>query len=396
MEPLLTLLILVVLAYVLGELAFLLKIPRVVGQILAGLLLGLPFIKVYVLSPKTAELIGFLADLGILLLFFFVGLQIKMLDIKKNIGESSLIAFFNTALPFVAGILLSKFVFGFSTVASIIVGMCLSVSSQSVTLSVLEDLNFFKSKIGKRIITAGAVDDVFELILLSVVLTLIHASVGQTSLVMLFIELALFVLVIILFRFLIIPLLIKLFDNDKSITHLFTGAIVITLLMALITNYLGIGAIVGALFAGIIVREILLGGKLKEPWEEHNIAKATHIISFGFFVPIFFVWVGLKTDLSVMFADWYLLIILFIITVVGTILGAMLGVLAHKGSLKEGFIVGWGLLPKGDVELVIATVALTQGLITENIFSTLILIAFFTTLIAPIVFRHLAKHYSVD
>jgi Kef-type K+ transport system membrane component KefB len=70
-------------------------------------------------------------------------------------------------------------------------------------------------------------------------------------------------------------------------------------------------------------------------------------------------------------------------------------VLAHKGTLKEGFVVGWGLLPKGDVELVIATVALAQGLITENIFSALILVALFTTLLAPIVFRHLMKHYPV-
>jgi Kef-type K+ transport system membrane component KefB len=77
----------------------------------------------------------------------------------------------------------------------------------------------------------------------------------------------------------------------------------------------------------------------------------------------------------------------------GTVAGSVLGVISHKGKLKDGYIVGWGLSAKGDVELVIATLALTNALITESMFSALIMMAFFTTLLSPIFFRNLMKRY---
>jgi Kef-type K+ transport system membrane component KefB len=126
----------------------------------------------------------------------------------------------------------------------------------------------------------------------------------QESTASVLMDVAIFVAAIVAFRYLIVPILMNMFAKEKSITHLFTGAIVITLILALVTFYLGLGAIIGALFAGIIVREILLTGKRQKPWEEHNIAKAIHIVSFGFLVPIFFAWVGLNTDITAVITQW--------------------------------------------------------------------------------------------
>jgi len=201
-----------------------------------------------------------------------------------------------------------------------------------------------------------------------------------------------FVAAIIAFRYIIIPVLMHLFAEERSITYLFTGAIVITLILALVTLYLGLGSIVGALFAGIIVRDVLLGGKKSNPWEEHNIAKAIHIVSFGFLVPIFFAWVGMNTDITTVILEWKLIVLLLVLAILGSVLGSVLGTLVHGGNWLEGFVVGWGLVPKGDVELVIATLALTQGLITESIFSALIMMALFATLVAPVVFRYFMKN----
>jgi Kef-type K+ transport system membrane component KefB len=393
MDPMLALLIIIILAYAFGEAAKHFGIPRVVGQLFAGLILGIPFIRDVLLFGRNAELISFLADLGILLLFFFVGLQIKTTEFKKNVGESALIALFNTAIPFIAGFVIFKYLLGYKAITAIIVGMCLSVSSQSVSLAVLDELKLLKTKISQHIITAGAVDDLFELALISVVLTLIHASVGQASTARVIMDVSIFVAAIVAFRYIIVPVLMNMFAEQKSITHLFTGAIVITLVLALVTLYLGLGAIIGALFAGIIVREILLTGKKKKPWEEHNISKAIHIVSFGFLVPIFFAWVGMNTDITTIILEWKLVLLLFGIAIIGTVVGSVLGVRAHGGSWKEGYVVGWGLSAKGDVELVIASLALSQALISESVFSALIMTAMFTTLIAPIFFRHLVQKY---
>ncbi len=393
MDPMLALLILILLAYSLGEVARRFKIPRVVGQIFAGIILGVPYLKEHILTGRNGELISFLSDLGILLLFFFVGLQIDMVSFKKYFNESALVSIFNTALPLLGGLIVFSLL-GFNLVTAAIIGICLAVSSQAVSISVLEEMHLLKSKIAKIIITAGAVDDIFELGMISVILTLIHASIGQASSSKVLIDITIFVAVIVSFRYVIIPVLMTLFEQEKSITHLFTGAIVITLILAIVTFYLGLGAIIGALFAGIIVREVLLTGKHKKPWEEHNISKAIHIVSFGFLVPIFFAWVGMNTDITAIIHSWDLILILLSIALVGTVGGSMIGVLLHKGGgWKEGLIVGWGVAPKGDVELVIATIALTQSLISENVFSSLILMALFTTLLAPIMFRWLLRKY---
>ncbi|MBW2964522.1 cation:proton antiporter [Candidatus Woesearchaeota archaeon] len=253
----LALLIVIVLAYSFGEVTRYFRIPRVVGQLLAGIILGIPYIRDVILTGRNSELIAFLADLGILLLFFFVGLQIDMYSFKRYFRESALISAFNTAIPLLGGFLLFVLL-GFSTVTSAIIGICLAVSSQAVSVAVLEEAGRLKSKIGKLVITAGAVDDVFELALISVVLTLIHASIGAATTSKVLMDIGLFVAAIVLFRYLVIPILIHLFSKDKSITHMFTGAIVITLILAVVTLYLGLGAIIGALFAGIIVREVLL------------------------------------------------------------------------------------------------------------------------------------------
>ena len=391
MDPMMALLIIVVLAYTFGEVTRKMGVPRVVGQIFAGLVLGIPFIKPYILTGRNGELISFLADIGILLLFFFVGLQINMKDFKKNVGGSAMVSVFNTSIPFIGGLLFCHYVLEFSMVTSVIIGMCLSVSSQAVSISVLDELKMLKSKIGKHIITAGAVDDIIELVLLSVVLTLIHASVKQASTTRVFMDIMIFVAAIIAFRYIIIPVLMHLFAEERSITYLFTGAVVITLILALVTMYLGLGSIVGALFAGIIVREVLLGGKKANPWEEHNIAKAIHIVSFGFLVPIFFAWVGMNTDITAIIIEWKLIVLLLVLAILGSVLGSVLGTLFHGGKWFDGFIIGWGLVPKGDVELVIASLALAQGLISENIFSALIMMALLATLIAPVVFRYFVK-----
>lgn len=370
------------------------KLPRVLGQLAAGFILGIPIIKSNLVDYQIESIFSFIANIGIIMLFFFIGLEINLKRFKKNIKQEVLVAVFNTIIPLTLGFLVSYYFFGFSMIISLIIGISLAVSSQTLSIDILEECRLIKSKIGNRIISTGVIDDVFELFLISILLTIFSSEIGRISFLNLIFDILLFMIMIFTFKIIIIPLILRLFEKEKSPTSLFMGAFIIVLLMAYLSEYLGMSSLIGALFAGMLVRHALLVGEHKRPWEEHEIAKSIHVIAFGFLIPIFFVWIGMNTDFSALFSHFWFVIILFVISVGGTLVGTMIGVLLSKGSFLEANIIGWGVVPKGDTELVIVTLALSAGIITNFVFSAIIVMAFLTTLTAPIVFRYLLAKYK--
>ena len=119
-----------------------------------------------------------------------------------------------------------------------------------------------------------------------------------------------------------------------------------------------------------------------------------HTISFGFLIPLFFVSVGLQINLSSLSANVPLVATFAFIDIAGTVAGTIIGVMLSKGSFNEGAIVGFGVLPKGDTELVIATLALQSGIIAAPLFTVIITVAMISTFIAPIVFKHLVRKHA--
>jgi Kef-type K+ transport system membrane component KefB len=201
----------------------------------------------------------------------------------------------------------------------------------------------------------------------------------------------LFLFIIIVARLWIVPYTLKFFDLEKSSTARFTGSLIIVLLLAAISEFLAIGALIGALIAGIIVRQTIFKEKSIPNWEERDISKSLHIIAFGFLIPLFFIWVGINTDMSLIAQNYLLLIVLIAIAFAGTIGGTLIAILLSKGTLKEGLTLGWGLNPKGDVELVIITLALTAGIISYGVFTSIVFMSLSTTIVSPIMLRHYLK-----
>lgn len=370
-----------------------LGLPRVVAQILAGALLGIPVLKELLFDAEGLTSLKLLAEIGLILLFFFVGLETNISIFRKNIRKSALISLFNTLLPFLAGFAVMNYVFGLGPLASLVVGLALAVSSQSISFDFLEELKLLRSGIGQLIVTAGIVDDVFELVLVSGIVTLITATAQKAALVSVFLNFAVFLAFLFLVRYFFIPLILRFTERDSR--HLlFMSAVVIALLTATVAEFFKIGAVIGALFAGVLLRQTLLASEGKA-WEEHQIAKALHIVAFGFLVPIFFIWVGINTSLASISSNIPLTLMLVGIALAGTVLGTIIGVRLSGGSLREGHVVGWGVSAKGDTELVIATLALHAGVIGTGIFSGLIAMSALTTLISAIMFRVLVrKHYT--
>jgi len=384
-----------ILAYFFSEMLKYFNVPRVIGQISAGVVLGLPILKSLYYTEDVASAFSFITNIGIILLFFFIGLEISLTQFRRNFRESSLIAIFNTTIPLTAGFFIGKFLFNFDTITSLVIGISLSVSSQAISLDILEEVKLLKSRIGNLIITSGTVDDVFELLLISFVLVLFNSTtLGNIGIQKLLIDIIGFILVVILFRISLIPLALRIFEKEKSQAVLFMGSLIIVLTMASISEFFGVGSLIGALIAGILVRQTLLTGEDRKPWRKNEISHSMHIISFGFLIPLFFVSVGLNTNLNLISSNLFLIFILLIIDIFGTLIGTVIGVLLSRGTITEGMIVGWGVIPKGDTEIVIATLALNSGLINATIFAAIVAVAMATTFIAPIIFKLLIKKHS--
>lgn len=393
-NALLVILVALIVAYVFSEIFRRFGLPRVIGQILAGIFLGATTISNFLFTDDISSAFSIITNIGIILLFFFVGLEINLKEFKRNFRESSHIAIFNTLIPLLSGFLAGRFLFGLNNITSVILGISVSVSSQAISLDILEELKLIKSKIGNLIIASGTVDDVFELLLISGILVLFHSAALSTTPLRLLSDILIFVLIVIVFRIFLIPFALRIFEEEKSQASLFMGALIIVLSMAYLSEMLGISSLIGALVAGMLVRQTLLTGADRKPWRKNEISHAIHIISFGFLIPLFFVNVGLNTDLPSISTNLLLIAVLIIIDITGTLAGTLIGVLLNKGSIKEGLIVGFGVLPKGDTELVIATLALNNGLITRDIFTAIIGVAIFSTFVAPIVFRRLVKRHN--
>ena len=392
-NALLVILVALIAAYVFSEIFRRFGLPRVIGQILAGIVLGGTALTRVLFTEEITSAFSIITNIGIILLFFFVGLEINLREFKRNFRESAHIAIFNTLIPLITAFLAGRFLFGFNNITSVILGISVSVSSQAISLDILEELKLIKSKIGNLIIASGTVDDVFELLLISGILVLFHSAALSTTPLGLLSDILIFVLIVIVFRIFLIPFALKMFEEEKSQASLFMGALIIVLSMAYLSEMLGISSLIGALIAGMLVRQTLLTGADRKPWRKNEISHAIHIISFGFLIPLFFVNVGLNTDIPSISTNLLLIAVLLVIDFGGTLAGTLIGVLLNKGSIKEGLIVGFGVLPKGDTELVIATLALNNGLITRDIFTTIIAVAIFSTFLAPIVFRKLVKRH---
>jgi len=360
----------------------------------AGLLLGILIKYTSIFTIEDFTILSFLANLGIILLFYYVGLETNFASFKRNFQKSVFVSIFNTSIPFIISFAIMNYFYKFDDLSSAIVGISLAVSAHAVSADILEEMNQLHSHIGNLIISAGAVDDIIELILITILLSFFHFSINNMTVSKLIFDVIVFMLFIVFARLWLIPVILEFMDREKSSTSRFMISMIIVFIIASLTESLGNGSLIGALVAGMIVRQTIFREDDIPNWEKHDITRPVHIISFGLLIPLFFVFVGLNTDLGVITSNYWMIIIFIAIAIIGTVGGTIIGLMLSKGSLKDGFILGWGLNPKGDVELVIATLALKAGVISQVIFTSLVIVTLATTIISPIIFRKLVANYN--
>jgi Kef-type K+ transport system membrane component KefB len=422
LEVFLFLVIVIVVAKAAGWASTKIGQPAVLGEILAGLLLGPTLLGIASLPifPESysqimagdqksylEEVMKILAEIGVLFLMFMAGLETD-LELMKRVGKAA----FWTAVggvigPFILGIIVTLLMIpAYGIYTAIFAGTVLCATSVSISAQTLKELHALTSKEGTTILGAAVIDDVIGIIVLSLVIAFNPARATATggfpklyeTLTGLFTNgmsqtsagvTGIFILIscMILFFFLFYFIGAKFFEPLLS----WAGRLPVSepkiaialglgLLFAWGAEYIGaVAAITGSYFAGVLIGQTS---------HRHEVTEKLGIITYGFFVPIFFINIGLEANARSLAGNmiWYALLIV-VVAIVGKIIGSFFGAKASGFTVPESVRVGVGMVSRGEVGLIVASVGLSSGIIGKDIFSVMIIMVLATTLATPIMLR---------
>ncbi len=359
--------------------------PVILGELLAGLILGPAFLG---LISTTAPL-ELMAEFGIFFLMFYAGLEMDPEELLAHIWPAICVATGGFVLPFILGCLVTL-VFGGTMSQALFIGMGLSVTSLAVQARILYDMNVHRTRLGHIIIGAAIADDILALITLSLLLGIAGTGTFSPALiVVVFLKVVGFFTGVILISHFVFPGIMTRLDMSGAKS--FTFALLTALIMGYIAVLAGLHIIIGAFVAGQFVRKEVKNKKILE-----RVSNNFYVLSYGFLAPIFFVSLSFHLDFSWRLSFIILALTITIIAMIGKILGCAVGGYMAGLGKTESIIVGFGMNGRGAVELIVAAVALrlsgeltaagkiTAPLLTGDQFSAIVFMAFVTTFVAPI------------
>jgi len=373
--------IILIVAFVFGELFKRVGLPSVIGQIIAGILFGIPMLEAQLFSDaSTLIIIDFLATLGILLLLFLAGLEIDIEKVKETSRDSILVSFSSALLPFALGFgVITVFFPEYGVLTALIFGGALMVTSEATKVKVLMDLNTLNTRLGAVMLAAGAIDDVFEVLFLSVVVVMAKGG-GYVDLARIPLEILVFVVIAFL-SFKVISKVLHYMDrNSGDETELFSIAMIFILVLAALSESLNVGYLIGAIIGGFLLQVSMKGISRRHKSE---LITEIKLVALGFIVPFFFVSVGLNLDASTVLSNIPLVAVTVFVAFLGKIAGTLIVKPLSSLSWTQLYYVGWAMNSRGAAELVIALVAVQYGLIPPEIYSALVAMSLITTLTFP-------------
>ena len=350
----------------------------VVGIILAGIVVGPSLLGLVTYT----DFVSSLGHLGAVVLLFTIGLHFNIKEIINL--KYSIIAFFGLVVPWVSGYYLAV-VFGFDFGAAMFVGIALTATSIAITANVLKEMGKLQTKAAKAIIGAAIIDDVLSLLALSISGGIVSGDLSLASILITIVKaIGFLVLGGFLGSMLLTRLMVKL-DNtrfcDKYPEVIFIFAIMIAFLYSLLAELFGLSAIIGSFLAGVALTRV----KLRHEVAFREGAEHLQII----FASIFFISLGILLDFHVITLNfiWFVLAltaVAFLTKFLGCGIPArLLGI-----GTRDSLIIGTGMVPRGEVAMIVALIGLNQNLIAPDMYAALVLMSLLTTVIPPVVLRN--------
>ncbi|WP_085500515.1 cation:proton antiporter [Arenibacter troitsensis] len=360
-----------------GILAKRMGFPAILGELLIGIILGPALLAVL----ETSADLDILAEVGILFLMAYIGMEINFKDLGKASWAGLLAAIGGFIVPFGLGYY-TILHFGGTHVAGLFVGIAVGVTSLATKSRILVDLKLLDTRIAYVLMAGALISDTLALIIFAGIIGYVEAgSIDTAGLVWVAGKAILFFTMALLIGIYLFPLLGKLLTKAKltSRTILVTILIIMVLGFSELAELAGLHGILGSFMAGLFIRDSVFSRQILK-----DISAVFHDISIGFLAPIFFVTAGFHVTLEVFQTDLALLISVIVGAVVGKILGTTLFYLPSGYGWREGFTIGTGMNGRGAVEIIIAGIGLQMNIISQEIFSILVFMAISTTLTVPV------------
>jgi Kef-type K+ transport system membrane component KefB len=349
----------------------------VVGIILCGIIIGPSLLKwITYTDVKT------LAYLGAVVLLFTIGLEFNIRDIWKV--RYVIIALVGVIVPAFSGFFLAS-AFDFDFKASVFIGTALTATSIAITANVLREMGKLQTETARAIIAAAVIDDVLALLVLSFSEGLVSGDLSSVVVFITLVKAVGFIVIGVIFGKLVFSRLLVRLDCTNLCTRypesIFIFAIMVAFLYAMGAEAVGLSAIVGSFLAGASFS----GVKLTHGEHFRDGAEHLQII----FASIFFVSLGVIMDLHAVSLSllWFVLA-LTAVAIATKVIGCGVPALFQKMSIRDSLIVGAGMVPRGEVAMIVALIGLSQGLISQSAYSALILMSLLTTIIPPLVLRN--------
>jgi Kef-type K+ transport system membrane component KefB len=367
MEEFRSLLILMVVVWVMGKIFRQFSLPVIFGELIGGIIVG-P-LALGVIDPESHTII-LLAELGVFFLMLHAGLEADPRELLESSKKSFLVAISGVILPFIGGYFVAQ-AFGQSFNESIFIAMCLSCTAIAISARLFKDYGMSRTSTAHITIGAAVLDDLFALILFSMVLNLVETGeIALVPILIMLVKTILFFGIVIIGGLKSAKYMRKLLQNKG-----FTFALIVALTLGLIAESIGLHMVIGAFLAGLFIREEVLDEKIFKKIEDR-----IYGLSYSFLGPIFFTSLAFSLDFTAITTRPWFLIVILVIAILGKVIGAGGAAYLQKVKPKNSLIIGLAMNSRGAVELIIASIGIQQGIINKDVFSILVMMAFITTM----------------
>jgi Ca2+-transporting ATPase len=381
---------LLAITYLLAGVLERIRIPGILAALFVGMLAhygptGDPLLSLPLRIP-----FSYLAQLGVLFLLFFIGLQIDPKEMRRSSSDIIWCTVLNTSVPFLFGVTV-MLALGYGWILAFVIGLTRMPTAEAVIVPILDEFKLIRTRIGTLIVGVGTLDDVIEVFLVALVSVWIGKKAGAlsgglaSSIFSVLLSISILLLVAWTSYRWLIPWLARWLPPRTH--YLMMLSVVILFAFGGYTEFSHLGIIVGAVIAGVLMRPT---------FDRMNVAgkeaiQSLRSISYGFLGLVFFFWVGLSVDLEGMLQSPMLTVLLYLAGTIGKLLGVFLMVPMKKLTLREAWIVGVGLDARLTTEIIVAKLLLDAGLINTELFTALVAAASFTAITVPLAFTLLVS-----
>ena len=400
MEVIGALLLLLLSARLFGALADRVQLPSAVGEMLAGMFLvsiahfAGPF-REFLEGLPDNEGLSRVADLGIFFLVLLAGVEMQLADTVRDARKSFVVAVGGVVLPLAAGVILG---FAFleagpqQAARAVLIGVAMSITAIAASAKILQEFGLLKSELGRVLITAALFDDIFGLFLMALLSSVVLSGEipGAFAFAVILAKVVVFFTVTGLLGVHVYPQISKQIHRRQAAEIEFGALLIVALSYGFLAELLGLHWAVGAFMAGLFMERSRIG---KQPYKSMRLMLSA--LTAGVLGPVFFAWIGLQADLGVIFEIPVFLGILIAVAFATKVVGGGLAAGAVGYGRRDSAIIGVGLAPRGEIMIVVISVALAAGLIdggtsdpvARYLFSALIVMALVNTVLAPLVMR---------